>query len=431
MNEAGKRSRRLLILGGGTAGTMAANRLVRWLDRDEWSVTVVDHDDRHLYQPGLLFVPFDRDRNHERSLVRSRRDQLAKAVEVVTDEVVLVEPEQNRVTLSGGQKLSYDYLVIATGSTPRPEETPGLSGSAWRDSIFDFYTLEGACALGRALPSFQSGRLVVHVSEVPIKCPVAPLEFAFLADAYLRRRGIRDSVELTYVTPLDGAFTRPVAARHLNDMLDRRGIRLEPDFVVERVDPEGRTLHSYDDRQVPFDLLVSVPVHRGADFVGDSGLGDELNHVPVDPHTFESTDFPHVFALGDAADLPTSKAGSTAHFAVESFTEDFLARVAGQRPPGRFDGHANCFVEAGDGRALLLDFDYDVEPLPGDFPIPRLGPLRLLKETRLNHLGKLAFGWAYWHLLLPGRPLPVSTRFSMRGKARPALARTGATPSEE
>jgi len=291
-----------------------------------------------------------------------------------------------------------------------------MLGSEWGRSIFDFYTLEGSKALAEALSEFDRGRLVVHVTEMPIKCPVAPLEFVFLAESYLRERGIRDRVELTYVTPLPGAFTKPVASEHLGSMLDERKIALESDFMVESIDNEKKALVSYDEREVPFDLLVTVPLNMGADFVARSGMGDELNYVPVDKHTLQSKKYANVFAVGDAGDIPTSKAGSVAHFAVEIFVENFLELIEGRPMTASFDGHANCFIESGDGKGLLIDFNYDTEPLPGKYPVPVIGPLDLLKETRANHLGKLAFRHIYWNVLLPGRPMPVPTHMSMAGK---------------
>ncbi|MEP6856148.1 MAG: FAD/NAD(P)-binding oxidoreductase, partial [Pedococcus sp.] len=215
---------------------------------------------------------------------------------------------------------------------------------------------------------------------------------------------------------LSGAFTKPVASERLGGMLAARGIDLETDFVVDRVDPEARTLLSYDGRELPFDLLVTVPPNLGADFVARSRLGDELNLVPVDPGTFLATGHDDVFAIGDACDIPTSKAGSVAHFTIDVFVENFLEHVAGRPMTHAFDGHANCFVESGAGKALLLDFNYDTQPLPGTYPLPRLGPFHLLEETRVNHWGKLAFRWAYWNVLLPGRPLPLPSHMSMAGK---------------
>ncbi len=407
--------KRLLVLGGGTAGTMVVNKLHRRLDPGEWRITVVDQDDRHLYQPGLLLIPFGGYRADE--VVKPRKRYIPDGVDLVYGEIDQVEPDRNVVALTDGRKLAYDYLVIATGTSPRPDQTPGMLGEQWRRSIFDFYTLDGAVALAEALQHFDGGRLVVHTVDIPIKCPVAPLEFTFLAEAYFRERGMRDRVEIVYATPLPGAFTKPIASAHLGSMLEDRKIALESDFLVERI--EGRKLVSYDEREIDFDLLVTVPLNMGADFVARSGLGDELNYVPVDRQTFLSKKYDNIFALGDASDIPTSKAGSVAHFSVEVFTENFLEYVAGKPMTHQFDGHANCFIESGDGKAMLLDFNYDTEPLTGSYPVPGLGPFELLKESPANHWGKLAFRWIYWHLLLPGRPLPVSAHMSMAGKHRP------------
>jgi sulfide:quinone oxidoreductase len=312
--------------------------------------------------------------------------------------------------------LAYDYLVIATGVTPCPAETPGMLGTEWRKSIFDFYSFDGAKALATALEDFDGGRFVVHITDMPIKCPVAPLEFTFLADDYFRRRGIRDRVEMVYVTPLSGAFTKPISSARLGAMLDERGVRVETDYLVERIDPETKTLVSYDEREIPFDLLVTVPLNMGAEFLARSGLGDELNYVPVNKKTLQSTVYSNVFAVGDASDIPASKAGSVAHFSVEIFCENFLQLIAGKPMSGAFDGHANCFIESGNGKGLLIDFNYDTEPMAGKYPVPIVGPFSLLTETRANHLGKLAFRWMYWNVLLPGRPIPLPSHMSMAGK---------------
>ena len=405
----------LLILGSGTAGTMAANLLRDRLD-ESWSITVVDRDNEHHYQPGYLFIPFWMPPER---VVKDRRRFLPDGVTYVCREVERVDATSRKVHLVG-DVLDYDWLVIASGSRTRPDLVPGMSdGSWWRDKVHEFYTYEGACALRRALASFDRGRLLVHVCEMPIKCPVAPLEFTFLVEDHFRRRGIRHQVDITYVTPLDGAFTKPVASRTFGGLLDERSVRLAADFAVERVDNESLTLNSYDGRALPFDLLVSVPPHTGAQFVSDSGLGDDMGWVPVDKHTLRALGDERIFVLGDASDIPTSKAGSVAHFSTELFVDNFLAAVDGRPLPNRFDGHANCFLESGRGRALLLDFNYDTEPLPGSFPLPALGPLSLLRNTRANHLGKLAFEQIYWRMLLPGHRLPVPTTMSMTGKSRP------------
>ncbi len=406
--------KRLLVLGGGTAGTIVANKLRRRLDEHEWSIIVVDKDDAHVYQPSLLLVPFGAAQPGR--LVKSRGRFLANGVRLVLGDIEVVKPSENRVHLRDGRDFDYDYLIVATGTSPRPDQTPGMAASQWRRSVFDFYTLEGATALGERLADWRGGRLVVHVTEMPIKCPVAPLEFAFLANAFFEERGMRGKVDLTYVTPLDGAFTRPIASSRLTGMLRDRRIALEPDFVVDRVDPDNLTLVSMDEREIPFDLLVTVPLNMGADFLARSGLGDELNYLPVDKNSLLSKQHDNIYALGDAADLPTSKAGSVAHFSADVLVRNFLARVSGQPATHSFDGHANCFIESGHDKGLLIDFNYDTEPLPGRYPLPRVGPFTLLEESRANHFGKLAFRWAYWNLLLKGRPLPVPTRMSMAGK---------------
>ena len=411
--------RRLVVLGGGTAGTMVANKLRRKLDRGRWEITIVDHDDQHAYQPGFLFLPFGTYRSSD--VVKQRRRFFPDGVEFVLGDIESVDADADVVLLTDGRRLQYDYLVIATGTTPRPDQTPGMLGKQWRKSVFDFYTLDGATSLASALTRFDTGRVVVHVTDMPIKCPVAPLEFTFLAEAYFRHRGMRDRIELTYATPLPGAFTKPIASAQLGSMLDERKIAVEPDFMVERIDDETKTLISYDEREIPFDLLVTVPLNMGAEYVARSGLGDELNYVPVDKHTFLSKAHGNIFAIGDANNIPTSKAGSVAHFSVDVFTGNFRQHVAGQPMTGRFDGHANCFVEAGDGKGLLIDFNYDTEPLTGSYPVPVVGPFALLKESTANHWGKLAFRWMYWHLLLPGRPIPLPAHMSMAGKHKPDM----------
>ncbi|HEY4606500.1 MAG TPA: FAD/NAD(P)-binding oxidoreductase [Acidimicrobiia bacterium] len=407
--------KRLLVLGAGTAGTMVVNKLRPKLPANEWEITVVEPSPTHLYQPGLLFLPFGR--YEPADLLKPTRPLLPDGVELIVEEVERIDAGGSFVELAGGRAIAYDQLVIATGTHARPDMTPGMVGPQLGKTVHEFYTLEGAKALRQALKTWKGGRLVVHITELPIKCPVAPLEFAFLADDYFRKLGIRDRVEMVFATPLSGAFTKPIASERLGNMLDTRGIRVEPDFYVERID-EG-ALVSYDERVIPFDLLVSVPLNMGAELVARSGLGDELNHVKVDPHNFLAEGLDNVFALGDAAALPISKAGSVAHFAVDVFVDNFLDHIAGRTMEREFDGHANCFVESGAGKALLIDFNYTTEPLPGTYPLAGLGPMSLLRETRLNHLGKLAFKPIYWHMLLPGRRLPVPTAMSMTGKEVP------------
>jgi sulfide:quinone oxidoreductase len=392
----------VLILGGGTGGTITANRLRRMLPRSV-DITLVDGNDDHVYQPGLLFVPFGL--TDAGDLVRPRGRQLHDGIDYVHATVEGVDMVGNQVSLVGGRTLLYDLLVVATGAILMPEETEGLAGPGWGENVFTFYSLDGARALAPALANFTAGRIVVNVVDMPIKCPVAPLEFCFLADWFFREKGVRDDVTLTYVTPLDGAFTKPVASRRLGELLAQKDIEVVTEFNTGTVDATEGKLVSYDGREVPFDLGVVVPLHGGAEFIGRSpGLGDELNFIPTDPHTLQSKAAPNVFAIGDAAGLPASKAGSVTHFEGEVLTENIRRFFEGESLDASYDGHANCFIETGFGKAVLIDFNYDTEPLPGHFPT-RVG-LPLLKESHLNHLGKLMFQWFYWHALLPGHSIP-------------------------
>jgi sulfide:quinone oxidoreductase len=403
----------LLVLGAGTAGTMAVNKLRPKLSRDEWKITVVDQSVEHHYQPGYLFVPFGIYQPDE--LVKPTTRFIPSGVDLVTGEIDRVLPDENTVLLADGTRLGYDYLIIATGTTPRPEETPGMADDLG-GSVHEFFTLAGATRLAEVLKTWHGGRLVVHLTEMPIKCPVAPLEFTFLADAFFAEQGMRDRVDITYVTPLEGAFTKPVASKYLGSMFDDRGIHLEPDFMVESIDPEAKKLVSFDEREVEFDLLVTVPLNMGADFVGRSGLGDDLNYVPVDKQTLLSDAHDNIFAIGDASNIPASKAGSVAHFSMDLFPHNFLRHVQGLAMTEKFDGHANCFIETGHGKGLLIDFNYETEPLPGKYPLPGIGPFSLLAETEMNHWGKVMFRWMYWNVLLPGKELPLPALMSMAGK---------------
>lgn len=393
-----------------------ANHLRRRLSKENWRITVVDRSGKHLYQPGLLFLPFGT--YTEDQIIRETRDFIPAGVDFVQAEIDRIESEQHLVTLADGTELRFDLLIIATGCRTAPEETEGMLGPKWRVNIHDFYTLDGARALRKHLAGFTGGRVVIHINEVPVKCPVAPLEFTFLADTYFRERGIRDQVTLTFVTPLSGAFTKPKASKKLGHLLGDKRIDLVTDFVAERIDQDADKLVCYDGREVPYDLLVTIPTNMGDEAVRRSGLGDDLDYIETNRHTLQSVKYPDVFVLGDATNLPASKAGSVAHFESETLADNIVLHIGGKPLKEEFDGHSNCFIESGNGKALLIDFNYEYEPHEGPFPF-RFGPMKLLEESRINHLGKLAFRHVYWNLLLKARPLPGISR---QKKAPPAKA---------
>jgi sulfide:quinone oxidoreductase len=402
-----------------------ANLLRRRLRRAEWAITVIDRDNEHYYQPGFLFIPFGF--YTKKDIVKPRSKFLPRGVEFIVAEIDRINPAASEVIFQDGSGLPYDFLIVATGAEIVPSETPGML-DGWRDTIFDFYTPDGATALAEKLKNFQGGTIVVHVNETPIKCPVAPLEFVFFCDWCLIRHHKRDKIELVYVTPLPGAFTKPVASKALGSLLEEKHVRMVTDFNAERIDAAARKLVGYDGREVAYDLLVTVPTNMGSEMIERSGMGNEFRFLPTDPNTLRSKKYENIFAIGDATDLLSSKAGSVAHFQSEILAENVLRAIEGKPLEPGFDGHANCFVEAGLGKAVLIDFNYDVEPLPGRFPFPVIGPMPLLKPSRINHWGKLAFRWIYWHMLLRGRPIPfVPARMKMAGKKRPE---TGAGPSQ-
>lgn len=407
----------LLILGAGTAGTIMANTLARKTGVD-WTITVVDQTAEHYYQPGFLFMPFGI--YTEKDVVKKQKRFLPSRVIYRQAGIDRILPDENKVLLADKSVEKYDILIVATGCDIAPDEVEGLAGPDWKTRAFDFYTFEGARRLAGALQKWEGGRLVINVAEMPIKCPVAPLEFAFLADWWLTKEGLREKTEIVYSTPLSGAFTKPVASAILGHLLEEKAIKVEQDFAIGSVNQDAHEIVSWDERRIPYDLLVSVPPNMGNAAIERSELGDELNYLPTDRDTLRLKGHENVFVIGDATDLPTSKAGSVAHFEAEVLTENILAYIKGNEMEARFDGHANCFIESGFGKGFLLDFNYEIEPVQGKFPIPFIGPFGLLKESRLNHLGKLAFRHIYWHALLKGYPIPmVGHRMSTRGKELP------------
>lgn len=408
--------KKIIIVGAGTAGTLMANKLRKALSVKEWSITIIDKYKIHYYQPGFLFIPFGT--YTAKDVIKQKAQFIPSGVELLYADVDRIDGQNNKIILVDGKMLDYDYLVIATGTQTRPDETPGLIGDNWYKNIFDFYTIEGALALHKFFESWEGGTLVVSITEIPFKCPVAPLEFVFLADAYFTKKGIRDKVNIIYTTPMSGAFTKPKATAFLGNLLAEKNIQLVPDFYIEEVDSENKIVRSYDGREVAYDCLTVIPMNMGDEVIARSGLGDDMNYVPTDKNTLRSVAFENIFVLGDATNIPASKAGSVAHFAGETLIGNMLDAINGRPLSHSFDGHANCYIETGFGKASLIDFNYETEPLRGTYPVPVVGPFSLLGNTRINHLGKLAFKTIYWEFLLKDRKLPVSDKMSMAGKEK-------------
>lgn len=346
---------RVIIVGGGVGGTFVANKLGR--HGDEVSVTLIDATGVHHYQPGLLYVPFGWEKPER--LRYEERKLLHPAVKLVTAPVERIEIDRRQVRLRQDSALPYDYLVIATGSCPVPEEIPGLSMGAYH-----FYTEPDAVRLREALWAFEGGHIVVGVAGFPYKCPPAPIEFTLLLEEWLRRRGIRQKTTITFLSPLPEAFSIPTVNPLVEELFDRQGIRVETFFNTESVDPTRRRVISIEGTELNYDLLILVPPHRGAPVIDSSELSDTGGWVPTDKFTLQVKGNERIFALGDATDLPVSKSGAAAHFEAPVVVQNLLHLVRGIEPKARYDGSVLCFVETGEGKATILRFNYDRPPQP-------------------------------------------------------------------
>jgi sulfide:quinone oxidoreductase len=395
--------KQVVILGAGTGGALIANLLSQKLNLKEWLITIVDRTDTHVYQPGLLFLPFGLyGHDDHKDLQRPIGEPLPRNVNFLAADILRIDPEKKTVETSI-TTLHYDFLVSALGCRMAPEEVEGLAEPMGKDGVHTFYTLEGAVAMRSAIDRMTEGRLVIDVCDMPIKCPVAPIEFAFLADYYFTQKGVRDAIDITLVTPYAGAFTKPNANRVLTEIAKQKNVNVVADFAAESVDAAAKTLRSFDGRTLEYDLLCAIPPNLGPQVIDDSDLGDGTGYALTDPRTLKSRKADFIYCLGDNTNVSTSKAGSVAHFEAETVVENLLREMEGKPALPTFDGHANCFIETGYNKAMLLDFNYDIEPLEGSFPMAHVGPFSLLKESYMNHVGKLAFQWVYWNLLLKGR----------------------------
>lgn len=410
--------KKLVILGAGTAGTLMANTMSRKLNMNEWSITIIDKGLDHIYQPGLLFLPFGLYGYTGPEAVRkTKKEFIPSGVNFVNAEIKLIDHASKKVETSSGN-YDYDYLVISTGCDIHPEDIEGMAEGMGK-KVHTFYNLHGALEFQKALDKFEGGRLILNIAEIPFKCPVAPIEFVYLADYYFHLKGIRNKVEIVLSTPLAGAFTKPIATQVFTKAMEAKNIKVIPNFNIASVDGNKGIMKSHDGREEKFDLLAAIPPNQGSEFVDDSGLGTGAGFVIVDQETLKSKKADHIYAVGDVTNVPTSKAGSVAHFMGELAAENLHQEIMGKEPTHKFDGHSNCFIESGFKKAYLIDFNYKIEPLPGKFPLPVIGPFTLLGDTKMNHIGKMMFRNMYWNNVLRGKPIGapfVSANMKMLGK---------------
>jgi sulfide:quinone oxidoreductase len=373
---------RVVVLGGGVGGTLAANLLSKKLGRDA-HVTVVDPTGMHVYQPGFLYVALGQ--ANGRWLARDERTLLRRDVELAVETAERIDSTEGVVQLARGGSLPFDYLVIATGARLVYDTVPGL-----REGSYEFYSLEGAQRLREALRGFRGGRILVGIAGIPYKCPPAPVEFVFMAEEYLRKRGLRDRSEITLLSPLNRAFTIEPASKLIQPIMEERGIGLSTFFNVEAVDASAGVVESLEGEKADYDLLVLVPPHRGQTLVDASGLGDASGWLPTNRRTLQVGDHERIFALGDATDLPISKSGSTAHFEAPVVASRIASLVRGTAPKANYGGRVMCFLETGNRRATALRFDYEHPPTPP-------------KPSRGWHAAKWIFNRLYWETVPQGR----------------------------
>ena len=402
----------LVVLGYGAGGTMVATKLREKLKESEWKVTVIDRDWQHHYQPGWLFIPFGI--YTQEDCAKPKLDFVLKGIDFVLDEVTNIDPVKKRIKTKKGH-YDYDWLVVATGCRIMPGEVEGMM-EGWRGDIQDYYTPEGAVALYKKWKYFKKGKIVLNIAEMPIKCPVAPLEFIFMADWFFSVNGVRNDIELELVTPLPGAFTKPVASAALSQMCEKKNIKITPNFDLAEVNAAGKIITSARGDEVNYDLLVAIPPHFGAQVIIDSEIGDPMGYIDTEHGTLKAKQYENMYVVGDATNVPTSKAGAVAHYESDIIVMNLLREIDGQEPLPEFDGHSTCFICTGYEKASLIDFNYKVEPLPGKYPFPGLGPFTLLGESYFNYWGKMMFKWVYFNMMLKGKELPLEPQMFMAGK---------------
>ena len=402
----------LVVLGYGAGGTMVATKLREKLEESEWKITVIDRDWQHHYQPGWLFIPFGIYTQEE--CVKPKLDFVLKGIDFVLDEVTNIDPVKKRIKTKKGH-YDYDWLVVATGCRIMPGEVEGMIEGR-RGDIQDYYTPEGAVALHKKWKYFKKGRIVLNIAEMPIKCPVAPLEFIFMADWFFTVNGVRKDIELELVTPLSGAFTKPMASAALTKLCEEKNIKITPNFDIAEVNASAKIITSAKGDEVNYDLLVAIPPNFGAQVIIDSEIGDPMGYIDTDNGTLKAKKYENMYVVGDATNVPTSKAGAVAHYESDIIVMNLIRELDGQEPLPEFDGHSTCFIVTGYEKASLIDFNYKVEPLPGKYPFPGLGPFTLLGESYVNYWGKMMFKWVYFNMMLKGKELPLEPQMFMAGK---------------
>lgn len=347
--------KRALILGDGAAGTIMANKLRLLTDKNELEIVVIGNSKQHYFKPDGIQIPFSL-KQYKKS-VKSTEFLFNSGVKYIHDEVARIDVEQRFVTVRSGKSYAYDYLVIATGNRFSPEDVPGYEGEARH-----FYSLQPTLSLKEDLANFKGGDIVIGQASVPIQCPPAPYEFTFLLDQYLRNRGIRDKTNIHYIYPLNRVFTMVNVSTFIDKLFEEKGIMTHTMFNVDNIDPKNKSVNSLEGESVKYDLLVLVPPHRGQKVITESGLADESGYIDVDRHKLTYDKYDDVFVIGDATNLPVSKAGAAAHFEAGYLSHHIATEVGGGVYEEDYNGDCACTTVTGGDRAITLFFNYDKPP---------------------------------------------------------------------
>ncbi|WP_455139543.1 NAD(P)/FAD-dependent oxidoreductase [Candidatus Hodarchaeum mangrovi] len=374
----------ILILGGGTGGVIVANLLGRKIAKLA-DITLVSKRDNVFYEPDLIYRVFDK--KDMKKQFRPLRKLVDKRVKVLTDEVTHVDPKKQLVSFKSGNSLSYDYLVIATGAHYDYDKVPGYSMAAHH-----FYNEEATLKLRESLESFEGGNIVTGVSDLPYKCPIAPIEMTFMLYHYFKRKKMLEKVNIHYLSPLGGAFSIEKPSEIFEKQFAKKNIELHTFFNTEEINPEEKKVLSLEGDEVDYDLLVLVPPHKGATYIDDRDLATEDGWIIVDQHRLQSKAYPNIFAVGDTNELPISKAGSTAHYQAKVAAKNIIRLVKEGKLNAKYDGHAQCFVMMAQDSAMLLDFSYSRPPR-------RIGYI----PNRIYYYVKKYFAQIFFRGVLTGR----------------------------
>jgi sulfide:quinone oxidoreductase len=370
--------KKILIVGGGMGGTILANNLARRLTNElktgKTSITMLSASEKHMYQPGLLYLAVGRITPDE--LYRDQASLLEPGIQFHVDPVEEFKLDNNQVKTKSGKTFDYDIMAIATGSRMFPEGIPGMVEGAET-----FYTEESALKMFKTLQAFEGGKVVITVG-IPHKCPMAPLEITFMLHDYFKDRGLADKVQLHYTYPIGRVHALENVAKWAAPEMDKLGIKYDTFFNIKEVDAANKVLKSEEGVDIKYDLLITIPTHKGMEVLEKNGLGQN-GWIPTNKTKLNMEGRDNVFVLGDTTNIPISKAGSTAHFEADTLGENIAAIVKMGMPVREYDGKVFCFIEAGKDRASYAMFNYQNPPDPK-------------APTKAVHWFKMAYNKLYW-----------------------------------